>query len=61
MNYLEESLFDKLVVAQLVTIFSSFMDTEGLLPWAQEPAAGLYSEPDETNPPYNILFFEDPS
>jgi hypothetical protein len=32
------------------------METEGLLPYSQEPITGPYPEPDESSPYHSILF-----
>lgn len=44
-RYIEENVFEKLIVAQLVKIFLAFMKPEGSSPCSEYPAAGSRPEP----------------
>jgi hypothetical protein len=55
-NSIDQSLVEKLAVAQLVKKFPVFMDTEYLLPCSQEPATGTYPEADKSIPHAHNLF-----
>jgi hypothetical protein len=50
-NELHEAvLLEKLIFAQLVKKFPTFMELECLLPCSQEPTTGSHLEPDEYGP-----------
>lgn len=49
-------LLETLTVAQMVNKFPPFMDIEGLCQSSQKPAAGPYSDPDESRPHTHSLF-----